>query len=683
MTNHYLGFDLGHADTAIALLGGSTQDRHAAPANIEIQGQSIQPTALARVKTDGQEALVIGGRAIREASKATTGAETRLKAAFKTRPKNLGGASADIRDFFATCLAEAAFDPIPPQGWSAVGIAVGCPSSWSADSDVLQYRELLAEGLVGTPMETSGLDVVPESRAALLQAIDNPNSPLTMAARQENILVIDIGSSTLDFSLIAPEQKAAPLLDAGIDLGASFFDQKLLEHVLEGEAQAQKFLQHNPHYKDLWQYHARRTKEQYFIDAPVDDDEVITGAPLQTYFSGGRRRTLSIDVTGRAFMAFRQAPLDQELHPSAELNLDPLMLRGMSWEQIFEASLRALRDAIDRRATSYGRVLLAGGASRMPFTKEIASKVFGDNGDTEVLRDPEPSHMVSKGLARWGRKRDNVERFSVEARRLLKERLPDLIDRQYIPLKERLAEGMATVVFDEFVMPVVSLWKDGAFRTGHDVRDEIEKLYSAWLASHDGSEFFVQTINEWWRQDVKFELDQELDRLHTMFGISKDIQLQLGSAIDPDAFTFSAKSIDLPFETVVQAILITLAYAVTISIDAAMGGIPFFTGGLTAAVALGGRWTKRWIAGLDVPGFARKLPDRLPGRDALFGTQIRGRVEKQLGQSLDSAKAGLLQQVEDAVTASVERQTLRARMLLHGAAGAQGSNVPRHQDKVA
>ena len=675
MTNHYLGFDLGHADTAIALLGGNTQDRYAAPANIEIQGQSIQPTALARGKTEGQEALVIGGRAIREASKASDGAETRLKAAFKTRPKHLGDARADIRDFFATCLAEAAFDPIPPQGWSAVNVAVGCPSSWSADSDIVQYKDLLADGLSGTAMEHCALDVVPESRAALLQAIDNPNSPLTMAARQENILVIDIGSSTLDFSLIAPEQKAAPLLDAGIDLGASFFDRQLLDHVLASEPQAQKFLHHNPHYRDLWIYHARRTKEQYFIDAPTDDQDVVTGAPLQTYFAGGRRRTLSLDVTGEAFISFRQAPLDRDLHPSAELNLDPLMLRGMSWEQIYEASLRALRDAIERRGTTYGRVLLAGGASRMPFTKDIAEKVFGDAG-AEVLRDPEPSHMVSRGLARWGRKRDNVERFSFEARRLLKERLPDLIERQYVPLKERLAEGLASVVFDEFVMPVVNLWKDGAFRTGHDVRDEIEKLYTTWLTSDAGSVFFVQTINEWWRQDVKFELDQELDRLHTMFGISKDIQLQLGSAIDPDTFNFSASSIDLPFETVVQATLITLAYAVTISIDAAMGGIPFFTGGLTAAVALGGRWTKRWIAGLDVPSFARKLPDRLPGRDALFDSRIRGRVEKQLGLSLDDAKIGLLKQVEEAVAASVERQTLRARMLLHGAEGAPGA--PTH-----
>ncbi|MEO1476715.1 MAG: hypothetical protein AAFS13_10075, partial [Pseudomonadota bacterium] len=588
MANHYLGFDLGHADTAIALLGGGDQDRFAAPANIEIQGQSIQPTALARINKDGEGRILIGGRAIREASKASHDGSARLKAAFKTRPRELGDARTDIRDFFTACLDEAAFDPLPPEGWAAVNVAVGCPSGWSTNGDVDQYKDLLIEGLAGTSMAQAKVDVVPESRAALLQAIDNPSSPLTLEAREENILVIDIGSSTLDFSLIAPEQKAAPLLDAGIDLGASFFDRCVLNGVLEDEPSARLFLQHNPHYRDLWIYYARRTKEQFFIDDPDTDDDIITGAPLQTFFAEGKRRTLSIDVTASAFGVYRSLPYDRELHPSAELNLDPELLKSLSWEAIFEKALLALKDAIERRGSSYGRVLLAGGASRMPFTKDIAERVFArPDGESDILRDPEPSHMVSRGLARWGRKRDNVEQFSKEARRLLKDRLPTLIESRFDPLKERLSTGMAAVVFDQFVMPVLDIWKTGGFKTGHDVRREIETRYKEWLSTDEGASFFVDAINAWWRQDVKYELDQELDRLHATYGISKDIQLQLGKAIDPDAFTFSTRMIDLPFETIIQATILTLSYAVTIAIDATMGGIPFFTGALTAAVAVG------------------------------------------------------------------------------------------------
>lgn len=664
MSNHYLGFDLGHADTALALLGGGPQERFAAPANIEIQGQNIQPTALTRVRKGGEEHLVIGGRAIREASKAENGGDARLRAAFKTRPKDLGEASADIRDFFAACLTEASFEPLPPEGWNAVAIAVGCPSSWSADDDIRQYQALLVSGLRDGPMAGAEVTVVPESRAALLQAIDNPNSPLTVEARTENILVIDIGSSTLDFSLIAPEQKASPLLDAGLDLGASFFDRKVLEAALESESGAQRFLEHNPHYRDLWLYYARRTKEQYFIDAPDDDQEIVSGAPLQPFFTGGQRHSLEIAVTGAAFDDFMRAPYDRELHPSAELNLDPLLLQKKSWKEIYEESLRALKAAIERRGSSYGRVLLAGGASRMPFTKEIAEQVFGREG--RVLQDPEPSHMVSRGLARWGRKRDNVERFAKEARRVLQETLPGLIDKRFEPLRDDLAKGLAAVIFDDFVVPVMEHWKDGAFKTGHDVRREIEARYAQWLRSEEGAAFFVQTINGWWRDEVKHDLDRELDKLHAAYDISRDIQLQFDKAIDPDVFTFSAQSIDLPFETVIQATLVTLAFAVTISIDAAMGGIPFFSGGLAAAVAVGGRFTRNWIAGLDVPAFARKLPDRLPGRDTLFVGQARTRVERQLAQSLKGARESVLNQVEAAVNASIERQTLRARTLLLG-----------------
>ncbi|MEE4212865.1 MAG: hypothetical protein V2I43_26765 [Parvularcula sp.] len=666
MSNHFLGFDLGHADTAIALLGGGRQERFAAPATVEIQGQTIQPTALLRTERDGQRVVVVGQRAIREASKGEASGGN-LRAAFKTRPRSLGEARRDIGDFFAACLSEAAFTPLPPEGWAATAITVGCPSGWSAKDDIAEYTAILREGLVGTDLADAQVTVVPESRAALLQAIDNPNSPLTTEARDENILVIDIGSSTLDFSLIAPEQKAAPLLDAGLDLGASFFDRQVLEACLDDHPEAEDFLRHNPHYRDLWVFFARRTKEQYFIEAPSDDEEIISGAPIQTYVFGGNRRRLEISVTGRGMARFRAAPFDRELHPSPELALDPLLLKGKSWEELYRISLEALKDAILRRGSRYGRVLLAGGASRMPFTEEIAREVFGSGeGAAPVLRDPEPSHMVSRGLARWGRKRESVERFAVEARKLLRSSLPQLVDRRFPELRSRLSKGLATTIFDQIVTPVLERWRDGAFKTGHQVRAEIEERYQDWLRSEEGSSFFVRTINAWWRDEVKYALDRELDELHAAYDISRDIQLQFENAIEPDVFTFSAQEIELPFETIIQITLVALAYAVTLAVDLTLGGLPIFTGVLTAAVAVGGKPIRQWISGLDVPSFARKLPDRLPGRERLFEGQVRTRVEKQLEDSFDKAKTSITEQIEAAISASIEKQTVRARMLLMG-----------------
>ncbi|MEO1658385.1 MAG: hypothetical protein AAFR65_11745 [Pseudomonadota bacterium] len=666
MAQHYLGFDLGHADTALALCGGGEGQLQTAPTGVEIQGQSIQPTALTRVVRDGAPVVIIGGRAIREASKSEGSGGAELRAAFKTRPRDLGDARDDIRDFFATCLQEAAFTPLPPESWAGTSITVGCPSGWSAEDDARHYQEILAEGLSGSDMDGAEVTVVPESRAALLQAVDNPHSPLTMAARSENILVIDIGSSTLDFSLIAPEQGASPLLDAGLDLGASFFDRRLLEAVLTANPKAVTFLEHNPHYKDLWLYYARRTKEQYFIDAPTDGGETISGAPLQPYYTGGKRHSLEISVTGEQFGAFREAPYDRELNPSSALVLDPEELQGRSWEAIYEASLVALKSAIERRGVTYGRVLLAGGASRMPFTEEITRQVFGGDDAGLVLRDPEPSHMVSRGLARWGRKRDSVEQFSRAARDLLREKLPDLIEEAFDPLKERLCAGLADEIFDGLVAPVLEQWKEGAFKTGQDVRAEIERRYASWLNTGPGTVFFVQIINGWWREEVKHDVDRELDRLHAAYGISRDIQLSFDNAIDPQAFQFSAASVDLPFETIVQAALLSLAFAVTVAIDAAMGGIPFFTGGLAAAAAVGGKPLQQWIARIDAPAFARRLPDRLPGRERLFGGRAKTRVRRQLSKSLETAKASLLAQVQAAITASVDRQTLKTRTLLMG-----------------
>ena len=195
---------------------------------------------------------------------------------------------------------------------------------------------------------------------------------------------------------------------------------------------------------------------------------------------------------------------------------------------------------------------------------------------------------------------------------------------------------------------------------------EVENSYHSWLTTGEGTSFFVQTINAWWRDEIKHDLDRELDRLHVQYGISRDIQLAFDDAIDPQAFQFSAAQLDLPFETIVQAALLSLAFAVTVAIDATMGGIPFFTGGLAAATALGGHPLQKWIAQIDAPAFARKLPDRLPGRERLFGSRAKARVRRQLVKSVNGAKDSLLQQVEAAIMASIERQTLKTRILLMG-----------------
>ena len=669
MAHHHLGFDLGHADSAIALASGREGDRFAAPASLEVQGQQVQPTALARTTDeDGAERLLVGTRAIREASKAEARGDRALRAAFKARPRELGAAADDIADFFSEMLAEAGFTPSPPEGWAGCAVAVGCPSGWSADDEAKAYAAILRGGLADTPMAQADVTVVPESRAALLQAIENPLSPLSVEARQQNILVIDVGSSTLDMSLIAPEQKASPLLDAGLDLGASFFDRQVLEASLDAHSEASGFLDLNPHYRDLWLYYARRTKEQWFLDRPEDPAERVTGAPLQPFFAGGRRQNLTIEVTGEAMARFRTAPYDRALRPSPELNLDPEALSGLSWEAAYEVALRAMREAIGRRGAGYGRVLLAGGASRMPFTEEIARAVFAsDGGQHTVLRDPEPSHMVSRGLARWSRRRESVERFAVAAERLMADQLPEITSDRFGALRDRLAAALATVVFEDFVEPTLRHWKDGRFRTGADVRAEIEARAGAWLVSDEGSAFFVREINGWWREEVKQDLDTELDALHAAFDVSRDVQLSLGQAIDPQAFRFDARAIDLPFEQVIAAAILALAFALTVAIDAHFGFVPITTGALAAAVFVGGKPLRAWLATLDVPAFARRLPDRLPGRERLFDDRVRARVERELRGSIDAARAGLLAQVQAAVGASVRAQTRRAKLLLHGA----------------
>src|SRR5262249_11760437 len=96
---------------------------------------------------------------------------------------------------------------------------VGCPSGWSRDEIQLYEETLRRSGI-------ARLKVVKESRAALLNVIESGG--ITKEELAANILVVDLGSSTTDLTLVTGATTEAPM-DFGLDVGASLIEKQILK----------------------------------------------------------------------------------------------------------------------------------------------------------------------------------------------------------------------------------------------------------------------------------------------------------------------------------------------------------------------------------------------------------------------------------------------------------------------
>lgn len=683
-SRHFIGFDLGHADTALAYLADSAGAAER-PKDIEVQNEKVQPTALLRLKNpDGSERIVIGEAAIQEAGDGGHDDSRELIAAFKARPDKLGARLADLQVYFTQCLARAnlgyADGPAGDQDWRDTEIIVGSPSAWTLATDVAQYRSILSAGRPDAIVE-----IVPESRGALLELVLKRDSVVSVKRQSENILIIDIGSSTLDFSLVSPFEKMAPLLDAGLDLGASFFDGHVLDASLAAFPGARAFLETNPHHRGLWQYAARRAKEKFFNRDPQQADKVVQSGIAGSYWDGSAPQIFMARVSRNEMDAIRMIPVDGPFSPSAALGLGEAGLRGKTWEQVFETALRAMAKAIEDRGEQYGSVLLVGGASRMPFTRDIAARVFDPaNTQDRVRTDPEPSHMVARGLARWGKRRRDILAFRAEAGAALQQSLPAIMHDAFPSLKKALLNDLVETIFAEFVTPAIEAWKRGEFANGEEVRAFVERSYADWAASAQADQFYTARINAWWTDDVKHRLSAIIGPLQNQYNVPSEAQIDINRAIDPAAFSFRARDIALPFETIIELILFTLALVIAPFVDFGMslGFVPVTTIGVVGGWLFARRWLKRWIAKVETPKIANRLAGFVPSIGVLDNV-VRSAIKRELTKALDQAEASILDQVTTAIATTVERQTQTVEALLFGGARNSTAMTPAPDERAA
>jgi molecular chaperone DnaK (HSP70) len=490
-----IGFDLGHGETSVAK---ALVDSIEPPQMLEINNKKNQITALAWHPKLG---YLVGEQALIQAG------VTQLKIAFKRKPNDDPDYREIMRTYIATCyrlLKES--KQIDSEENSH--FYVGCPSGWSS-RDREEYQKLLQEANI--PF----LNVIPESRAAFMQAKEA--GKLEYEKLKSSVLIIDIGSSTTDFTLVKSFHEIP--LDFGSNaLGASLIDKAIFDRTLnrhEQKALLEKVFTQYPHHQARCELACRKAKEDYFSNELVysEDNSFARGFESineEIYFIPKVNQSLIKEILNQKIPALGQK----------------------SWLESFRAAVDEAKKQLDLQNIVPKLVLMTGGASRMKFTQEICQEIFS-TPETILRPDPEPERCIALGLARVGRWDLRAAAFKQEVNQLFSEKfLQDEIETAIPELILSLSEPLADGLLEGAIKPALKDWQNNKVKTFADLEISMKLRAEQWLTSDRAKQIINNKCIGWFNEQIQPNLAAKTDPICRKYQIPRS-SLRFEEGIDP------------------------------------------------------------------------------------------------------------------------------------------------------
>lgn len=467
-SDEFIGFDLGHGETALGRAFGATIRE---PEILEYRGERSFVTAVAKTK-DG---VKIGADAV---NLSYMGKNPEIWVKFKGRELSRAEIKAPTQLFTKALIGGLAADGII-RGPKESRFIVGCPSGWS-DETRTEYQKLF---------EGAGLKIVrivPESRAALMTALEQ--GYLSIEDARSSVLIVDIGSSTTDFTYCRDMEAE----DVGHNiLGSGLLDSEIFKINLarqKSRKQIEKLVKRYPHYQPIMEYWCRLAKEQYFTgqDVPV---EMIKRLPVD----GGVLFEIRIDK--KDAKAILETPLES--------------LNNYSWQTAFDFALRETIENLGGRAPD--TVLLTGGASRLPLVLPATQKVFPK---AKVVRGSEPEFAIARGLAWLGRFEFLHASFKTSVANMLANdgAVYSKARNASTALGTKIAPVLVDAMAANCIVPVFQEWRSGRIKRLEDVEGELSGRVKSWLQSESATAVLKPVIDDWFAQ-LQRDIERETDPL--------------------------------------------------------------------------------------------------------------------------------------------------------------------------
>jgi hypothetical protein len=500
--------------------------------------------------------------------------------------------------------------------------------------------------------------VVPESHAALMHARDQKQ--FSGKELQGTVLVVDLGSSTTDYTVLHGLKEGKGLAQHGYDLGASLIDKAILAHTLAQHPECEQI-------EALWERHAslrnrcelfcREAKEEYFKNWDYYQNTPYTSALGKPEpFQGLLNKPFRPEVTREL--------MDQILRePMPELN-------NQSWPDAFYNQLLNIKHEMKQELDV---VLVTGGASRMPFIEEACQQVFPN---TRLILDSVPELAIAEGLARWGRVDVRACRFQADVDNLLQKELPHQVSEKLDQLAAKIATNLAGSLITNVIKPDVLKWRDdGSYATLKEMESKMNRHIKAWLGSSHAKNDVTQQVQAWFRKSIYLWLQGKLEKLADQYDLP-DAALKLS----PAEVEFSADK--LPFVNildstmgefndtvdVIVAVVLGVIIITIIAVSATIGGplawLVGFAGWLIGGAVIS-EGIREQVKSQDIPKWVRP---NIIGDDKLNQklAEERPKLEEAIKNifNTDTSRSKMATSITKEVQAYVREKTDIARLLI-------------------
>lgn len=640
-----IGFDLGDGESALSMCKTSDNGE---PDLLTLIGN--KPSFLTCLGRDASGRILIGESALENSNMNT------VYLTFKKSPTNdsFGESLRAISTFFSEVMRRAAAAGCNLQD---ALIVLGHPSAWSRD-DVEKYSATLMEE---TNCRVSG---VSESRAAFLQLKET--GKLTPDQLRDCTLIIDIGSSTTDFTLVK-NLKEQPIEFGDNSLGGRLIDRGILNELVANHRDrhlVEAIFFERIDIKSVCEYLCRCGKEKFFSDEPSwrETNQVLRGGITQiddeTVFNA------KIDAS----------LIDKVLEtPQAEL-------AGKSWLDGFSSALESVRTTFGKSNEIPKTIALTGGGSRMGFTHQICRRIFPD---TNIISDQMPEFCIARGLARAGR-------WDIRSKSFLNELKPIWVDllKAFKQESEGFLKDVVPALTTGFLNDVLKKglvnWRSGLVLTLADLEGHIKSLGKSWAEEPEVNSIVTSATARWTDRSMLL-ITPKLNDICHRFGLpastltfNLDGPRPTGLKIDGRIATEQTSEelsllaggvagiVGIQVAMVVTPIILLVLLKMTLISAAFTGPIGWVIGGLIAlsAALVGREAAEEEVKQFNIPKFARGLvvtDSKIEDICRKATSEVEQAINDELGKAI---KTVLAEQAAEVVRNELERKMKDALVLI-------------------
>lgn len=502
-----------------------------------------------------------------------------------------------IQDFVTGILTELRSNPDVGPYLDEAQFIVGCPAGWKPE-DRERYRQL---------MERAGMknvSIISESRAAFENALRSKENNIDPDLVKQTVLVIDIGSSTLDFAYVKDGNEYGVTTMGNVMLGGGLMDEMIVLRSLELQAQTMpeqvqeihRLIESSPAKKGKLMLAVRELKETYFNN----EDEFLAENKVLD-------KTVRLIANNKVYKVLLQ--ISPEIVENWLISRPHPLLDNQSFESRLKDSLTSVYDQTKKQKLP-DLVILTGGPSRMSFFQELCRNRFLSS---RVIVSENPEYDISRGLVYVGGADEGMNACIEEIREYAdSDAVENKIEAAIPELVDSISEPLADAVLEECVKPAFRDWQNGALRSLNDFQSEVEKKAERYMNSSTMMQVVRKHVDPWSKRviaSVEEDISQIAQKHQVDFAMENgDLTISLTGGNQPPIRINFVEMIEAVVSVVVVVIMSMICGGSGMALLAA-GPLGIILGAIIgiAAVVLGRDAATDIIMSMNIPVILRRF----------------------------------------------------------------------------